>query len=178
MIKEGSSSKNLTILSTDNSNNSNLILNDSNKIEFENNATSYSNTKLESTNLIFRNLFQTRNKNYFEKTLLSNKGKTPLTYFINKHCESSMSDIVFHSKIRVSKYEKDIFYVFILTKYIVLTNDYIDNCSINFCSVKNPIIIKCEISDIEKKVFHNQKNCVEISVRDKDDLNSLSYTHV
>lgn len=169
MIKEENSSKSIPYINIDKFNNLNNVTND--------NFNNFDKSKFDSTNVIFKNLFQTRNKYYFEKTLLSNNAKTPLTYFINKHCDSLMSDIIFTTKIKVSKYEKDIFYVFILSKYLVLTNDYIDYCSINFCSMKNPIIIKCDLCNIERSIINNEKNSIEVIVGQQAE-DSMDYTHM
>lgn len=123
----------------------------------------YSGFNLKQINSLFKDIFERRQLNYFDKKVESGDSCTPLTHFLKSFCNSDLNELLLYSKVKSTS--EDTYYLFILNSKVILTKDYEDPCALNFCIQKNPIILSINIEHIENMVTNSkEKKLIQLSV--------------
>ena len=119
-------------------------------------------------NSIFAEIYERRRPDYFENKLNNNQSNTPISYFMTHFCDNNFKDLVHYSNIKTCSSEN--YYVFITINKFILTKDFEDPCSVNFCVDRNPIVLKIDLLHIEHIILSqqtknpNEENLMQICV--------------
>ena len=127
---------------------------------------------LKSINNLFKELYEKREENYFEKKLNDSNLKSPIIYFLINHCKSNLKELINFKRVKSSNKLSN-YYVFVLESKIVFTKDYEDPCDINFCATKNPIIYSIDIKYIENFFIDKSdpsKYTIKINIIENDEI--------
>lgn len=118
---------------------------------------------LKEINSLFKNLYEKRETDFFEKKMNEGTSNTPLIHFLRTYCNCLLEDLITFKKVKTSS--ENIYFLFITKQNVVLTKDYEDPCSINFCISKNPIIISFSIEHIENYSIKSDNNKFTLTVQ-------------
>lgn len=116
---------------------------------------SYQGYDLKRMNNLFKELYEHRDPNYLEKKFETGKSVSPLTYFLKTYMNCTIQDVLTYKKIKNNS--KEDYYVFVTDKIVALSKDYEDPCSLNFCAMKNPIMISIKIEMIENMTINKSE---------------------
>lgn len=128
----------------------------------------YQGYDLNKINTLFKELLQYRDPNYFEKKLESGEATSPLTYFLNKYLNCSIQEVITYKSLKTTS--SDNYYVFITENKTVLTKDYEDPCSLNFCVSKNPILVTVNTEIIENILVKKETFQIILNIATTPDI--------
>ncbi len=118
---------------------------------------------LKEINSLFKNLYEKRETDYFDKKMIEGTSNTPLIHFLRTYCNCLLEDLINFKKVKTNS--DNLYFLFVTKQNIILTKDYEDPCSINFCISKNPIILNFSIEHIENYNIKSDENKHTLTVQ-------------
>ena len=125
---------------------------------------------LKSINSFFRSIYEKREVDYFEKKIREGQSKTPFIHFLKTYCNCLLEDLVSYKKIKNNS-DKN-YYILITKTDFILSKDYEDTCNIDFCTSKNPVVLKTGIENIQNISTKTEENKFTLTVSVSSDSES------